>query len=133
MKVLFAGLGTETNSFPPIPTGRLSFEDSFVSRKSTSIRPNMFSAPLHEWRKAAEQRGWELIESFAAFAQPAGPTVREVYDEYRDEIPKDLAATHPDIALISMHGAMAADGYADCEGDLLMRARQVLRAKQTVF
>ena len=67
MKVLIAGLGTETNSFSPIPTGRLSFEDSFVSRKSTSIRPNMFSAPLHEWRKAAEQRGWELVESFAAF------------------------------------------------------------------
>ena len=133
MKVLIAGLGTETNSFSPIPTGRLSFEDSFASRKSTSIRPNMFSAPLHEWRKAAEQRGWELIESFAAFAQPAGPTVREVYEEYRDEILTDLAATQPDIALISMHGAMAADGYDDCEGDLLKCARQALGAKQTVI
>ena len=28
---------------------------------------------------------------------------------------------------------MAADGYDDCEGDLLMCARQVLRAKQTVI
>lgn len=126
MKVFIAGLGTETNSFSPIPTGRLSFEESFLSRKGTSIRPNLFSAPMHEWRSAAEARGWEVVESLSAFAQPAGLTVREVYEEYRDEMLADLAAERPDIALISMHGAMMADGYDDCEGDLLCRARQLV-------
>jgi microcystin degradation protein MlrC len=126
MKVFIAGLATETNSFSPIPTGRLAFEDSFVSRKATDETANLFSAPMHEWRSMAEARGWQVSESLAAFAQPAGPTIRGVYEAYRDEILADLAKAKPDIALLSMHGAMIAEGYDDCEGDLLARARQVV-------
>ncbi|WP_137699738.1 M81 family metallopeptidase [Marimonas lutisalis] len=125
MKVFIAGLATETNSFSPIPTGRLAFEDSFVSRNATAEPANLFSAPLHEWRAMAEARGWQVVESLAAFAQPAGPTIRETYESYRDEILRDLAAAQPDIVLLSMHGAMIAEGYDDCEGDMLMRAREV--------
>lgn len=126
MKVLISGLATETNSFAPIPTGFHSFEESFVSRQGTSEPPNLFSAPLHEWRKASEARGWEVVESLCAFAQPAGPTVRKVYETYRDEILADIKAASPDILLMSMHGAMIADGYDDCEGDLLTHARAIL-------
>lgn len=126
MKILMAGLATETNSFSPIPTGTLAFEDSFVSRKGTSETPNIFSAPLHEWRRMAEERGWEVAESLCAFAQPAGPTIRTTYETYRDEILAAVRAEAPDIFLISMHGAMIADGYDDCEGDLLARAREIL-------
>lgn len=125
MKILIAGLATETNSFSPIPTGRLAFEDTFVSRKGTSETPNLFSAPLHEWRRMAEGRGWEVAETLSAFAQPAGTTIRSTYETYRDEILDDLKAAKPDIFLISMHGAMIAEGYDDCEGDLLMRARAI--------
>lgn len=126
MKVLIAGLATETNSFSPIPTGRASFEETFVSRQATREEPNLFSAPLHEWRRMAEDRGWETVESLSAFAQPAGPTVRSVYEDYRDEILRDVKAAMPDILLLSMHGAMIADGYDDCEGDLMARARDIL-------
>ena len=31
-----------------------------------------------------------------------------------------------DIALFGLHGAMVADGYEDCEGDLLARAREIV-------
>ncbi|SDE57151.1 M81 family metallopeptidase [Ruegeria marina] len=126
MKVFIAGLATETNSFSPIPTGTLAFQDSFVSRRATAEPANLFSAPLHEWRGMAEARGWEVIESLAAFAQPAGPTIRGTYETFRDEILGDLRKAAPDIALFSMHGAMIADGYDDCEGDLLTRARAIL-------
>jgi microcystin degradation protein MlrC len=126
MKVLIAGLATETNSFSPIPTGRLAFEESFVSRTATQEPPNLFSAPQHEWRRMAEARGWEVIESLSAFAQPAGPTIRQTYEAYRDEILADIEAVRPDILLLSMHGAMIAEGYDDCEGDTLKRARAIL-------
>lgn len=126
MKVLIAGLATETNSFSPIPTGQISFEETFSSRTATREPPNLFAAPLHEWRDAAEARGWEVIESRTAFAQPAGPTVRAVYEGFRDEILSDVAAAKPDIVLYSLHGAMIADGYDDCEGDLATRTRAVL-------
>lgn len=126
MKVLIAGLATETNTFSPIPTGRLAFESAMVSREATKEPANLFSAPLHEWRRMAGERGWEVVESLCAFAQPAGTTIRATYEGYRDEILADVEAARPDIFLISMHGAMIAEGYDDCEGDLLVRARAIL-------
>jgi microcystin degradation protein MlrC len=49
-------------------------------------------------------------------------TVRSVYEELRDEILADLAKALPvDIVLLSLRGAMTADEYEDCEGDLLER------------
>ena len=125
MKLLMAGLATETNSFSPIPTGQLAFEDSYVSRSATGEEPNLFSAPLHEWKRMAGDKGYEVHESLCAFAQPAGPTVRRAYEDYRDEILTDIEKVKPDILLLSLHGAMIADGYDDCEGDLLQRARSV--------
>ena len=126
MKVLIACLATETNSFAPIPTGRLAFESSMVTREATKLPANLFTEPLHVWRELAEARGWEVVESLSAMAQPAGPTVREIYEEYRDEILADVEKHRPDILLLSMHGAMIADGYDDCEGDTLARARAIL-------
>ena len=126
MKLFIAGLATETNSFSPIPTGRLAFQESQVTRQATSEPPNLFSAPMHEWRSMAEALGWDVIEGFCAFAQPAGPTIRATYEQYRDTILTDMAAAKPDVVLLTMHGAMIADGYDDCEGDLLTRARAQL-------
>ena len=127
MKIFIAGLATETNTFSPIPTGRASFEETFLTREATKREPNLFSAPMHVWRNRAEERGWTVVESLAAFAQPAGPTIRADYEAMRDEILGDLkAATPVDIVLLSMHGAMIAQGYDDCEGDLMDRARQIV-------
>lgn len=126
MKILIAGLATETNSFAPLPTGRLAFEDTFVSRKATAEVPNLISAPLHVWLEMTKARGWEVVESLTAFAQPAGTTIRATYEGFRDEILDDIARAMPDILLMSMHGAMIAEGYDDCEGDLLTRARSIL-------
>lgn len=126
MHLFIAGLATETNSFSPIPTGQLAFEDGFVSRAATQEPANLFSAPLHEWHRMGSDLGWQITQSLCAFAQPAGPTIRTTYETYRDEILRDLRAATPDVVLLSMHGAMIADGYDDCEGDLLTRARAIV-------
>jgi microcystin degradation protein MlrC len=134
MKVFIACLGTETNTFVPFPTGRRNFEESGVFHGDvTKHTPNLFSAPMHVWRRRAEKRGWSVIESLFAFAQPAGVTVRAVYEGYRDEILADLKKALPvDIVLLSMHGAMVADGYDDCEGDLLGRVREIAGARTVI-
>lgn len=126
MKLMIAGLATETNSFSPIPTGRLAFEATFVSRNATQEPANFISAPLHEWRRMGEEKGWTIVEGLSAFAQPAGPTIKATYEAYRDEILDMIAAEKPDILLMSMHGAMIAEGYDDCEGDFLTRARALM-------
>jgi microcystin degradation protein MlrC len=45
----------------------------------------------------------------------------------RDELLGDLQAALPvDMVLLGLHGAMVADGYEDCEGDLLERVRTLV-------
>lgn len=126
MKLLIACLATETNTFSPMPTGRRAFEAGLVSREATQIPPMLFSAALHEWRRMAEEKGWQVIESLTAAAQPSGITIGAVYESFRDEILADIEKHQPDILLMSMHGAMVADGYEDCEGDTMQRARALM-------
>lgn len=128
MKVFIASLGTETNTFSPIPTALRTFEQTMLFRgDATQHPPMLFSEALHVWRKAAEARGMTVVESVAAFARPGGVCVRDAYEHLRDGILADLEAAMPvDVVLLCMHGAMVADGYDDCEGDLLARARAVV-------
>jgi len=127
MKLFIACLATETNSFSPLPTGYAGFAESGIHHgTATQGPPDYWTGALHIWRKRAEARGWRVAESLAAFAQPAGPTVRPVYEAFRDEILADLRAAMPvDMVLLQLHGAMIADGYDDCEGDLITHIRAI--------
>ncbi len=127
MRVFIAGLSTETNSFSPLPTGWLGFEEGSLHHGDATAHEVVYwTAPLHIWREQAEKRGWQVVESLSAHAQPAGPTVRSVYEGFRDEIVSDLREAGPvDIILFALHGAMIADGYEDCEGDLITHCRAI--------
>ena len=127
MKIFIAGLSTETNSFSPLPTGMASFEEGSIHHGDATQDAQMYwTAPLHIWRDQAEERGWEVVESLSAHAQPGGPTVKSVYEGFRDEILADLrAAGGADVILLALHGAMIADGYDDCEGDLIAHCREI--------
>ncbi|WP_386628799.1 M81 family metallopeptidase [Sulfitobacter geojensis] len=127
MKIFIAGLSTETNSFSPLPTGILSFEEGSIHHGNATQDPVQYwTGPLHIWRTRAEAAGHEVIESLSAHAQPAGLTVKAVYEAFRDEIVSDLqAAGGADVILLALHGAMIADGYDDCEGDLMAHCRRI--------
>ena len=74
-----------------------------------------------------------MVESLCAFAQPSGVTLRPVYETFREEILADLRRAMPvDMVLLSLHGAMVAEGYDDCEGDLLARIRALVGPKVPV-
>jgi len=128
MKLFVAGLATETNTFAPLPTGRA---DWHVDRLDVDT-PNgdlmsgvqSLAAPL---KALVDESGWTVVSSILAGATPAGRTVRAVYESLRDEILDDLrAATPVDAVAYNLHGAMVAEGYDDCEGDLLARTRQIV-------
>lgn len=127
MKIFIAGLSTETNSFSPLPTGMLSFQEGSIHHGNATQDPVQYwTGPLHVWRNRAEAANYEVIESLSAHAQPAGLTVKAVYEGFRDEILRDLkAAGGADIILLALHGAMIADGYDDCEGDLIAACREI--------
>jgi microcystin degradation protein MlrC len=123
MRIFLAGLGTETNTFSPIPTGRLAFDlDRALRERGRADDDDLLAA--FEGLAAADHH--EVVRSLSAGAQPAGPTVRAVYETLREAILEDLqAAGAIDVVLLSLHGAMVADGYDDCEGDLLERVRAI--------
>jgi microcystin degradation protein MlrC len=128
MHLFTACLGTETNTFSPIPTGaRLFAETALVRGGAHGADPNLFALPLIEFRDRARALGWRVTESLCAFAVPAGPTVQRVYEAFRDEILEDLAKAMPvDAVLLSLHGAMVADATESCETDLVQRIRAVV-------
>jgi microcystin degradation protein MlrC len=128
VKVFITCLGTETNTFSNMPTGMTNFEETMLYHgDATASSTALFAMPLVIWREKAEAAGAEVIESLSAFAQPAGNTVKSVYEEFRNEILNDLKAAMPvDLVLLCLHGAMVADDYDDCEGDLTQRVRQIV-------
>src|SRR5215813_2584375 len=108
-----------------MPTSEKSF---FVSRHGDySTYPPYKDSVVALFRKLAAARGWEVAESLIANAEPAGKTLRKAYEGFRDEILADLKAALPvDAVLLDLHGAMVADGYDDCEGDLIDHVRQIV-------
>ena len=130
MKIFTAGVATETNTFSPMPTG---LDDYTQIRGASEENPGPYEVPLKVFRTRARERGWEVVESLMAFAQPAGLTPRTVYEGFREEILADLKAALPvDIVLLNLHGAMVAEGYDDCEGDLIGACRGVAGEKAII-
>jgi microcystin degradation protein MlrC len=125
MRILTASLGTETNTFSPIATGWSAFQELSIYHYGEPLEPSFAASVMPLWLGMGAKDGHEVVHSIGAFAAPAGRTVRAVYESMRDEILRDATEKGPfEVALLSMHGAMVADGYDDCEGDLLTRLRE---------
>ncbi len=119
--VYIAALSTETNTFSPTPTGWSAFEEVGIHLDGST---NGLELGMAAFRRRAEADGRVVHEGITAFAQPAGRTVRVVWEDLRDRILEGLRKAGPVSAvLLSLHGAMVADGSDDCEGELLTRVR----------
>jgi microcystin degradation protein MlrC len=132
--VFAAALGTETNTFSPLPTGWTTFAESlYVRRDGSLLSDDFFVLPLKAWRRCAEANGDAYVESIAAYAQPAGRTVQAVWERLREELLGDLRAAGPvDIVLLNLHGAMASEQCDDCEGELIEMVRSVVGKDVTI-
>jgi microcystin degradation protein MlrC len=128
MRVFTASLATETNTFAPMPTGLDSFrERGYFAAGRHPDHMTFFGGPLWAARLRARERGWQVVEGMVAGAQPSGITPRVAYETLRDELLADLRGALPvDMVVLGLHGAMVADGYLDCEGDLLARVREIV-------
>jgi microcystin degradation protein MlrC len=134
MRIFTGGLATETNTFAPMPTGLASFRDRGYFKAGTHPEElSFFAGPLHAARQRGRANGWTVIEGMVAAAQPSGTTTRVAYETLRDELLGDRRAALPvDMVVLGLHGAMVADGYDDCEGDLLARVRALVGPKTVI-
>jgi microcystin degradation protein MlrC len=128
MRIFTASLATETNTFSPVPTDRASFEMAFYAAPGRHPdTPTLCSSPMVVLRRRAREEGFTLIEGTATWAEPGGLLQRQAYEALRDEILGELRAALPvDAVILGLHGAMVAQGYDDCEGDLLERVRAIV-------
>ena len=128
LRIFTAALATETNTFSPICIDRRAFEASLYAPPGKHPEtPTLCTAPITVGRRVTAQKGWELIEGTAAWADPAGLVNRQTYEDLRDEILDQLRAALPvDAVVLGLHGAMVADGCEDTEGDLLQRVREIV-------
>jgi microcystin degradation protein MlrC len=119
MKIFAARIATETNTFAPIPT---TLDDFAVQRRASHSTLDLERI----WGDAAKARGDELVCSLNASAEPSGVTVGSAYEALREEMLSDLRAALPvDVVLLMLHGAMVAEGYDDCEEDIIRRVREI--------
>ena len=128
MRILAAGVITETNTFSPWPTGRRAFEANRVFHGDASTADSDAETAMiaRLWRRLADRDGHTFVESVFALAQPSGPTVQSVYEGYRDAILADARAHGPfDVVLLLLHGAMVSSGCDDCEGEIIAGLRDV--------
>ncbi|WP_435655145.1 M81 family metallopeptidase [Brucella pituitosa] len=128
MRIFTASLATETNTFSPVPTDRASFEMAFYAAPGKHPdTPTLCSSPIVALRKRAAAEGLTVIEGTATWAEPGGLLQKQAFEELRDEILDQLKAAMPvDAVVLGLHGAMVAQGYDDCEGDLLERVRAIV-------
>lgn len=134
LRIFTASLATETNTFSPVPTDRASFESALYAPPGAHPEtPTLCSSPMVVLRKLKDREGLTLTEGTAAWAEPGGIIQRKTYEDLRDEILGQLKAALPvDGVVLGLHGAMVAQGYDDCEGDLLERARSLAGPKAII-
>jgi microcystin degradation protein MlrC len=134
VRIFTGALATETNTFSPMPADMALFKETFFAEAGKHPdEPGFMSGPTFAARKRAKGSNIEVIEGLHALAMPAGRTVRHVYEELRDQLLAELEAAMPvDVVALGLHGAMAADGYDDCEGDILERARRIVGPRVAV-
>lgn len=133
MKIFAAGIATETNTFAPVPTA----QGDFLVQRGADVRAGRIEYPSLNlaalWGPQAKAGDHELLFGLMAWAHPGGTTIKRVYESLRDELLSELRAVLPvDIVLLNLHGAMIAQGYDDCERDIIQRVRD-LAGKEAVI
>ena len=128
MRIFTAILGTETNTFAPLPTGLAQFEpiEPTPGGPPDEIR-HPFGMIVRAARERALNDGHDVLVGRGGFATPGGITTRHAYETLRDNLLADLKAALPiDLVALGVHGAMIADGYDDAEGDLVAHIRTIV-------
>jgi microcystin degradation protein MlrC len=129
MRIGVAQLWQETNTFNPRPTTRADFDQFRVLRGTEIVEqlaetnePGGFIQSLRAWPEQPEIVGLVRLPAW-----PGGLLTRETFAWIRDEIVAALNTAGPlDGLLVALHGAMAADGHPDVEGEFLEAVRAVV-------
>ncbi len=128
MRIFTACFAHESSAFSPIPTSIENFREGLLHRPSRGeLVPIRLQAIECALTAKATERGYDVVESIGAAATPSGPTIRADFEALRDELLSDLRKAMPvDAVALFLHGAQLAEGYDDCEGEILRAVREIV-------
>ncbi|MGE0709051.1 MAG: M81 family metallopeptidase [Planctomycetota bacterium] len=141
LRLAFARIAQETNSFSPVPSTLEDFtrlhwrEGQDLLRACGRLRaevPGLIrNAELSGFVRGATRaagRELELVPLFSAWAMPSGPLTEAAYLELRERLRAELRAAGPlDGVYLALHGAMRAQGaQPDPEVGFLAATREVI-------
>lgn len=123
LRIYFGGVETETNTFSPIPIGLEAFASFKLLRGEQVFDPERGS----EIARHARALGHDVVGGLFTAAHPGAAVNRAAYEALRDELLQRLSDAMPvDVVALDMHGGMVAQGYDDCEGDIITRVRALV-------
>ena len=136
-RVLIAGYQHETNTFAPSLADWRSFESGetfppYARGPAMQRAMSGLSLPVSGFIGEAERQGWSLLPSAWAGASPSSYVTSDAFERIAGAIVDDVRAALPqglDAIYLDLHGAAAAQGADDSEGELLERLRACVGAR----
>jgi len=129
MRIAIGQLWQETNTFNPLATTRADFEafgvlrgEELVASMAETNELGGFIQSLRQWPEQPQIAGLVRLPAW-----PSGRTTASTFDWLRDELLTALRKSLPvDGVLLALHGALAAHGHPDVEGEVLTAVREVV-------
>lgn len=127
MRIAIGGFAHETNFFSSILVDMDLLKDRTASQEELLRRHTGVHSYVGGFIDEAQALGVELVPAQHTSLLPSGPCVKEAFEYARDRLAELLEKAYREqpydgIALF-MHGAGAAMGYPDIEGELLRSVR----------
>lgn len=124
-KIAVGSLFTECNEFAGQPTELAAFERQQLCRGAEVL--NINDGTVGGMLATLQQGGVEIAPLLVASACPGGALTAECYRRLKAELLEDLSRAMPvDAVLLALHGAAAAEGAGDLEGDFLGAVREIV-------
>lgn len=125
MRIGIANFSHESNTFAADPTPL----DAFRIYRGQAVIDH-YTPTFHEvagFIAGAEEYDFELASLFSANATPGGALTSEAYETLVGELLDTIRAAMPlDGLLLSLHGAMVAEGFPQADGETVRRVRELV-------
>ncbi|MFP4457934.1 MAG: M81 family metallopeptidase [Clostridia bacterium] len=129
-KIIIGMISHETNVFSPVPTPLQAWKDRvFVIGNELIKKYAGTKSAVGAFIEAANRNDWEVIPTIATSATPSAPTDAATYKYLKENLIKPIINSNPDAVLLSVHGAMIAEGVEDPEGDIAQSIREIIGDK----
>ncbi|MDM0045196.1 M81 family metallopeptidase [Variovorax dokdonensis] len=135
MRIFVAGFQHETNTFAPTKADWAAFEagSGFPPYRRGPVIVEAYRGrgiPIGGFIDLADERGWSLVGSVWAGANPSAHVTEDAFERIAREMIEDLQAARAnggvDAVYLDLHGAAVTEHLEDPEGELLARIRAVV-------